>query len=100
MADPYYSMTWFISAQMGIWNWERFSNAEFDRLNGLAIATTDDSERSRMYQRMQDLMEESGCYRFLTNGIMPEIIRNSIQPVFRPDGYAQLREFRPANWTA
>lgn len=94
LADPYYSMTWFISAQMGIWNWERFSNAEFDQLNNLALATSDEAERSRMYHRMQDLMEESGCYRFLTNGIMPEIIRNRIEPVFRPDGYAQLREFR------
>lgn len=100
MADPHYSMTWFISAQMGIWNWERFSNAEFDQLNDRALATVDEAERSRFYQRMQDLMEESGCYRFLTNGVMPEIIRNSIEPSFRPDGYAQLREFRPANGVA
>ena len=100
MADPYYSMTWFISEQVGIWNWERFSNAEFDRLNELAMATGDEAERSRIYQRMQDLMEESGCYRFLTNGVMPQILRNSIQPAFRPDGYARLREFRPSNGAA
>jgi len=96
LADPYYSMTWFISDQTGIWNWERFSNAEFDHLNQLAMATSDDAERDRMYRRMQDLMEESGCYRFITNGVMPKIIRNSIDPVFRPDGYALLRDFRPA----
>ena len=96
LADPYYSMTWFISEQAGIWNWERFSNDEFDRLNQLAIATGDGAERDRIYQRMQDLMEESGCYRFLTNGVMPEIMRNSIEPAFRPDGYALLRDFRPA----
>ena len=41
MADPYYSLTWFISDQLGLWNWERFSNEEFDRLNDLALATTD-----------------------------------------------------------
>jgi peptide/nickel transport system substrate-binding protein len=44
---------------------------------------------------MQALMEESGCYRFLTNGVMPQIYRNSIRPAFRPDGYAILRAFRP-----
>jgi len=93
--DPYYSMTWFSTEQMGIWNWERFSNAEFDRLNQLAMATSDDAERGRMYRRMQDLMEASGCYRFITNGVMPEIVRDSIEPVFRPDGYALLREMRP-----
>ena len=32
-ADPYYSLVWFTSQQLGQWNWERFSNEEFDRLN-------------------------------------------------------------------
>lgn len=96
MADPYYSLTWFVTEQMGVWNWERFSNAEYDRLNALALAETDTTERARMYQRMQDLMEQSGCYRFITNGVMPQIIRTSVVPAFRPDGYALLREFRPA----
>ena len=94
-ADPYYSLVWFISEQMGLWNWERFSNEEFDRLNGLAQAASDEAERSRMYQRMQDIMEESGCYRFISNGVMPQIIRNTIKPAFTPDGYGLLRGFRP-----
>jgi peptide/nickel transport system substrate-binding protein len=64
------------------------------------MATGDEAERSRIYQRMQDLMEESGCYRFLTNGVMPQILHNSIQPAFRPDGYARLREFRPSKGAA
>jgi peptide/nickel transport system substrate-binding protein len=94
MSDPYHSMTWFISAQQGLWNWERFSSEEFDRLNDLALATSDVAERSRLYWRMQDLMEESGCYRFLSNGVMPNIYRDSIEPAFRPDGYPLYREFR------
>jgi len=95
-ADPYYSMTWFTSRQVGNWNWERFRSAEFDRLDELAITTTDEAERGRMYRRMQYLMEESGCYRFLTNGVMPQIYRNTIKPVFRPDGYPSLRDFVPS----
>lgn len=95
-ADPYYSLVWFISKQMGHWNWERFSNEEFDRLNDLALATTVEAERSQMYQRMQDIMEESGCYRFISNGVMPQIVRQTIKPTFTPDGYALLRGFRPA----
>jgi peptide/nickel transport system substrate-binding protein len=94
MADPYYSMTWFVSDQVGLWNWERFRNAEFDQLNEQAIATSDETERSRIYQHMQHLMEESGCYRFVTNSVMPQIFRNSIEPAFRPDGYVRLRDFR------
>jgi peptide/nickel transport system substrate-binding protein len=96
-ADPYYSLVWFTSQQLGQWNWERFSNEEFDRLNDMALATSDEVERNRMYQRMQDLMEESGCYRFVSNGVMPQIIRTSIKPTFSPDGYAILRGFRQTN---
>ncbi|MEL7187671.1 MAG: ABC transporter substrate-binding protein, partial [Pseudomonadota bacterium] len=94
-ADPYYSMVWFTSQQLGQWNWERFSNEEFDRLNDAALATADPAERARMYQRMQDLMEQSGCYRFITNGAMPQIVRQTIESAFSPDGYAILRGFRP-----
>jgi len=50
-----------------------------------------------MYKRMQDIMEESGCYRFITNGVMPQIIRKTIKPAFSPDGYARLRGFRPVD---
>ena len=49
---------------------------------------------------MQDIMEESGCYRFITNGVMPLIVRDSVRPVFRPDGYPILRGFRPAEGMA
>jgi peptide/nickel transport system substrate-binding protein len=95
-SDPYYSLVWFISEQMGHWNWERFSDEEFDRLNSLAQAINDVAERNRMYQRMQDIMEASGCYRFISNGVMPQIVRNTIKPAFTPDGYGLLRGFRPA----
>jgi peptide/nickel transport system substrate-binding protein len=98
--DPYYSMTWFTTSQKGLWNWERFSDAEFDRLEALALATTDDSQRGRAYERMQALMEASGCYRFLTNGVMPQIFRNTIRPAFQPDGYPMLRDFRPSTGIA
>ena len=94
--DPFYSLVWFTSEQIGHWNWERFSNQEFDHLNDLALATSNKTERDRMYQRMQDLMEESGCYRFISNGVMPQIIRKTIKPAFKPDGYAILRDFRPS----
>jgi peptide/nickel transport system substrate-binding protein len=95
-ADPYYSLVWFTSQQLGQWNWERFSNEEFDHLNDRALATSVDADRQRMYLRMQDIMEESGCYRFITNGVMPQIIRKTIQPKFAPDGYAILRNFHPS----
>ncbi len=79
---------------MGHWNWERFANEEFDQLNDRALATNDVAERDQIYQRMQNLMEESGCYRFISNGVMPQIFRNTIKPTFSPDGYPMLRNFQ------
>jgi len=95
-SDPYYALVWFIKEQIGQWNWERFESEEFDRLSDLAMASSDKAERNRMYQRMQDIMEASGCYRFISNSVMPQIIRNTIKTAFTPDGYGLLRGFRPA----
>ena len=79
---------------MGIWNWERFSNKEFDHLHELAMSSSDPLERDRMYQCMQHLMEASGCYRFLTHGLEPVLYRDHIDPVFRADGYPIYAQFR------
>jgi peptide/nickel transport system substrate-binding protein len=94
--DPYYATAWFTEEQIGIWNWERFRDQEFNELHQKAIAEPDISERARMYWRMQELMELSGAYRFLTHGATPVIYRNTIVPALRPDGFALLRHFKRA----
>lgn len=94
--DPSYATAWFITDQRGIWNWEWFSNEEFDKLEAAAKAEADQAARDEMYQRMQDLMEDSGAYRFITHEATPVIYRNSIKPALRPDGLPLLRHFTPA----
>ncbi|MFV2032906.1 MAG: ABC transporter substrate-binding protein [Gammaproteobacteria bacterium] len=94
--DPSYATAWFVTEQKGIWNWERFSNAEFDKLEAAAKAETDNGKRAQMYERMQDIMEESGAYRFITHEATPVIYNNSIKPAFRPDGLPLFRYFASA----
>jgi len=94
--DPYWYTMWFVSAQVGVWNWERFSNSEFDKLHMSAAVGTDAAERDRMYKRMQDLMEESGCYRFITHESAPIIFRNTIVPAMTPEGIPLVRLFKKA----
>jgi peptide/nickel transport system substrate-binding protein len=91
--DPSYAAAWFVSSQKGIWNWERFSNAEFDRLEIAAKTEVDKGKRDQMYQKMQDIMENSGAYRFLTHEATPVIYSNDIKPAFRPDGLPLFRNF-------
>lgn len=94
--DPYYATAWFTTDQVGVWNWERFSNAEFDKLHEAAKGETDNAKRAAMYEKMQDMMEESGAYRFITHEAAPVIYRDSIKPALRPDGLPLYRDFEPA----
>lgn len=91
--DPYYATAWFTQEQVGVWNWERFRSPEFDKLHEQAAQETDISRRDKMYRQAQDLMEESGAYRFLTHEATPVIYRKSIRPAFRPDGLPLFRYF-------
>ena len=94
--DPSYATAWFITSQKGIWNWERYSDEEFDKLEAAAKATSDTAQREEMYRKMQDMMEESGAYRLITHEATPVIYRNTIKPAFRPDGLPLLRLFANA----
>lgn len=92
--DPYYATEWFTTKQVGIWNWERFSSKEFDKLNEEAISESDKAKRAQMYRRMQDLMEESGAYRFVTHGGDPVMYHDNIEAKLRPDGRPLYRFFQ------
>jgi peptide/nickel transport system substrate-binding protein len=93
LGDPYYATEWFVSEMVGVWNWERFRNPEFDHLHKLALSETDVAERDRMYQEMQHLMEDSGCYRFLAHGVEAMLSRLHLVPAYRADGYPMFRDF-------
>lgn len=94
--DPSYAMAWFVTDQIGIWNWEHFSDAEFDKLEAKAKLETSKNERAKMYEKMQDIMEQSGAYRFITHEATPVIYNASIKPAFRPDGLPLFRYFTSA----
>ena len=94
--DPYYATAWFTQDQVGVWNWERFRSEEFDKLHDDAQAELDNDKRSAMYRKAQDLMEDSGAYRFITHEATPVIYRNTVKPALRPDGLPLLRYFGKA----
>jgi len=94
--DPSYFLRWHLQNQVGIWNWERFRSQEYDDLYKKALGEVDQEKRAAMYRRMQDLMEESGCFRFITNEVTPVICRKTVTPALRPDGQPLLRKFKKA----
>ncbi len=94
--DPGWYTMWFTPQQVGVWNWERFNNPEFGALHAEALVTMDPVVRDGMYRTMQDMMEESGCYRFITHEFEPTIYRNTIVPALTPDGRMLWKLFTKA----
>ena len=94
--DPFYGTEWFVPEQIGTWNWEQFNSKEFGDLHKAAVVELDRAKRRRMYVRMQDLMEQSGCYIFLTHEVQGVLSRDATVPALMPDGRALHALFRPA----
>jgi peptide/nickel transport system substrate-binding protein len=94
--DPSFATAWFTPAQIGVWNWERFNSGEFGELHDRAIIETDPEKRHGLYVRMQDLMEESGAYVFLTHELNAAIYRDHLEPGLLPDGNVRFAEFKLA----
>jgi peptide/nickel transport system substrate-binding protein len=94
--DPSWATLWFTPEQVGIWNWERFNNKQFGELNKQAVGELDTAKRAAMYVQMQNLMEESGDYVFLTHEATGILYSDKIVPALRPDGTPQLARFKKA----
>jgi peptide/nickel transport system substrate-binding protein len=91
--DPSWAVAWFLPSQIGVWNWERWNSPEFDQLNTKALVETDPKKRGEMYVRMQDLMEESGAYVFITHEVAGVMYRDTVNPALMPDGRVILPGF-------
>lgn len=94
--EPYYATQWFTQEQVGVWNWERFNDKEYNALHIKAAVETDEAQRAAMYRRMMDIMEESGAYTFITHEAIPLVCRKGIVPALRPDGVPMWRYFATA----
>ena len=95
--DALEATRWFVPEQVGVWNWERWHNEEYGRLHSEAVVDFDDARRHQRFVRMQDLMEESGAYVWISNGLKALLYRDTIVPAVSPDGSTVLLDqFRRA----
>jgi peptide/nickel transport system substrate-binding protein len=83
--DPSWATVWFTKAQIGEWNWERFADDEYNRLHDEALREIDPAKRNVTYMRMQDIMEESGAYIFMTHGVNAILHRDHFIPGLSAD---------------
>ncbi len=91
--DPFEPFQWFVRDQIGIWNWERWSSDEFEDLYVQGMTEVDTAKRASIYTRMQEIMEDTGAYVWLTHEPEVFIHRSDIAGRFAPTGEMQLAYF-------
>ena len=91
--DPYSPTQWFVSSQVGVWNWERWKDPEFDKLHRDGIAETDSDKRHQIYVRMQEIMEETGAYVWINHEPEPFVHRDTVRIHVAPSGELNYRLF-------
>jgi peptide/nickel transport system substrate-binding protein len=95
--DPSFQTQWFVSSQVGVWNWQRWKNPEFDKLHEEAASTTDNDKRQAMYVRMQELLDQSASCIWITHGVRDFAYAKWLKPSVLPNGSNwQFRFFKEA----
>lgn len=92
--EPTENLVWFMPDQIGYWNWSQFDSPEFEELYFAVQLETDPDERRRMFNRMEDLMEESGGFVFITLDPYIAIHDDDIEPMILADGHPDVARFR------
>lgn len=89
-ADPAFITQWFTPEQIGEWNWQRWNSAEYGELFEKAGSTSDAAERAQAYIRMQQLMDESKAFIWLTHEANTYAYRDWLAPAILPNGDDKL----------
>lgn len=95
--DPSFQTQWFLSDQVGVWNWQRWKSPEYDQLHKEAASIIDQGEREKKYIRMQQLLDESASCIWITHGVHIFGHAKWFKPAFLPNGINwQLRFYDKA----
>jgi peptide/nickel transport system substrate-binding protein len=91
--DPSWATVWFTTPQVGIWNWMRWSNAEYDELHQKGLVTLDPVEREKIYIRMQELFDEAANAIWISHGNLVFVHKPGINIAMTPNGVIQPSYF-------
>ena len=94
--DPADMIQWFVKSQVGVWNWERWSDPEFEDLWNKGLAELDTAKRADIYLRMQEIMEDTGAYVWITHEPLNYIHKAKIKPGFDAGGELLVERFQKA----
>ena len=92
--DPTENLVWFRPDQIGVYNWSFFDSKEFEDLYQQGVVEQDDAKRKAIFNRMEDLMEDSGCFVFICFEPYIAIHDDNLQPVILADGHPNPTMFK------
>jgi peptide/nickel transport system substrate-binding protein len=84
--DPGFQTQWFTTAQIGLYNWQRFSSKDYDELDALGAKTVDPAKRAEIYIKAQKLMDESAAFIWITHNLNAFATRGWLKPGILPNG--------------
>jgi peptide/nickel transport system substrate-binding protein len=94
--DPTENLVWFRPDQIGVYNWSFFDSKEFEELYQKGVSEGDEAKRKAIFNRMEDLMEDSGCFIFICFEPFLAIHDDSLKPVILADGHPDPTQFTKA----
>jgi peptide/nickel transport system substrate-binding protein len=92
--DPSDPIQWFVKSQVGVWNWERWSDPEFEELWTKGLAESDNAKRKDIYLRMQEIMEDTGAYVWVTHDPLTYIHSDKLVPDFDTGGELRVESIK------
>ena len=94
--DPTENLVWFRPDQIGVYNWSFFDSKEYEDLYQKGLVEQDDAKRKEIFNKMEDLMEDSGGFIFICFRPFLAIYRSDINPVILADGHPDPTQFTKA----
>ena len=94
--DPTENLVWFRPEQIGVYNWAFFDSAEYEELYQKSLLERDTDKRRAMFNRMEDLMEESGGFVFICFEPLVALHDSNLKPVILSDGHPDPVQFTKA----
>lgn len=82
--DPNFLTQWYVSSQIGTWNWQRFADPTFDKLDAEAATELDPVKRAAIVVEMQKEMDKSSAFVWLTNNAAILAYRSWLKPASVP----------------
>ena len=87
---------WFRPEQIGVYNWSFFDSPEFEALYQQGTSEQDDAKRKQIFNKIEDLMEQSGGFIFICFGPQLAIHDSNLKPVILADGHPDPTQCKKA----